>query len=258
MASTLTPNYGWTQPNVGGDASVWGTELNNDLALIDAQVYANEQATVLIGSITMWGGATAPANWLLCQGQSLAQVGTYAALYAVIGGAFNVGTVTPGNFMLPNLQGKFPLGVTGAAAPTSGGNFSNTLAVANLPAHAHTITDVAHTHGASQPAHAHTDAGHAHSITDQQHAHGGVIQPGGQYSLGIAGGTLIGGAGGTAASGTGITGTNAAAANIQAAQPAVTVNASGTGLSTTNAAGSGAAFNVVPPYQTINFIIRYK
>jgi microcystin-dependent protein len=51
---------------------------------------------------------------------------------------------------------------------------------------------------------------------------------------------------------------NAAATNLQAAQPAITVNPSGTGLSTTQNAGGGAAHNNLPPWLAVNFIIRYQ
>jgi microcystin-dependent protein len=256
LAATLTPNYGWTQPDVGGDASVWGTDLNNDLALIDAQVFANEQATVMVGCITMYGGAVAPVNWLLCQGQSLATTGIYAALFGIIGYTFGG---SGANFNLPNLQGRFPLGVTGAAAPSSGGNFSNTLALANLPSHAHSITDVAHNHGINQSVHGHGDPGHAHSISDPGHAHnvprvllgsGVNIQPGSGFNQ-VTDEV-------TSTNASGINATNAAGTGIQPANANISLNASGTGLSTTNATGSGAAFNVVPPYQTVNFIIRFQ
>jgi hypothetical protein len=35
MPGPATPNLGLTVPTVGGDANIWGTELNNDLAIID-------------------------------------------------------------------------------------------------------------------------------------------------------------------------------------------------------------------------------
>ena len=43
-----------------------------------------------IGAILAFGGATAPAGWLLCQGQAVSRT-TYAALFAVIGTAYGAG-----------------------------------------------------------------------------------------------------------------------------------------------------------------------
>lgn len=260
MAATQTPNYGWTQPDVGGDASVWGSTLNNDLALIDAQVFQNEQGVAPIGTIMMFGGATPPAaNWLLCQGQSLSTT-TYASLFAVIGYAFGG---SGANFNLPNLQQRFPLGAESTNTLGSIGGFLNqTLTVANLPAHAHPITDVAHTHGASQPAHVHPDPGHGHGASAAQapHSHdlggdtintaGGGLTPGGS-AFGLGGRTSD-----TQQPAVSISIT-AATTGLQAAQPAITVAASGTGLSTTQNVGSGTPVNTVPPFQALNFIIRY-
>jgi microcystin-dependent protein len=52
VADTVTVNYGWTKPEVGASATTWGTKLNADLDLIDAQVFANQTA---IGAVQ--GGA---------------------------------------------------------------------------------------------------------------------------------------------------------------------------------------------------------
>jgi microcystin-dependent protein len=258
LVESTTQHYGWTKPEITKSSSTWGGFLNADLDSIDALVFANQQGLTPIGSITMFGGATAPANWLFCQGQSLSTTGTYAALFAVFGYAFGG---SGANFNLPNLQGKFPLGVTGAAAPGAAGGASTVaLATANLPAHTHTVTQVAHSHSASQPAHVHPDPGHAHTISDPQHSHGGAIVSGGQYSLGIAGGLLIGGPSSVAPNPTNIQ-INAAVTNLQAAgADAVTVAATTpSGPTATGSAGSGTPLPLpLPPYLTINFIVRYQ
>ena len=79
LADTITVNYAWVKPQIAGSPTTWGNKLNSDLDLIDAQVYANEQSGVQIGFINMYGGATPPTNWLMCDGSSLATTGTYAA-----------------------------------------------------------------------------------------------------------------------------------------------------------------------------------
>ena len=258
-ADTSTPNYGWIQPAVGGDATVWGTKLNQTIAAIDSQVFSNEQGVLPVGSGALWFTNTPPANWLLCQGQTLAQA-SYQALYNAIGGTFNVGTVASGYFMLPSFSGRFPAGV---GAPTTlgstGGADSVVLTTANLPSHAHPIVDVAHNHGASQPAHIHPDPGHIHGVTDPQHYHQGSYNNSGPTAFpGVPPGSgELMQPGPTNYAPTGIS-INAAATGLQAAQPIITVNPSGTGLSTTQPVGSGAAVPTIPLYLQINFIIRFQ
>jgi microcystin-dependent protein len=253
--TTTTANYGWQMPDPGGSANTWGNTLNSTTQAIDAQVFANAQAGVPIGAISMWGGSTPPANWLLCQGQSLATTGTYAALFAVTQYAYGG---SGANFNLPNLQGVFPLGAGPSnALGSAAGSYSYTISLANLPSHAHQIVDVAHNHGVNQSPHGHGDPGHVHGVNDPTHTHvvpgvalgGGVnIQPGSGFNQT--------GNVGTTASGAGIS-IQAAGTGIQAANANVSLNASGTGLSTTQAVGSGAAMSIIPSYVALNYIIRY-
>jgi hypothetical protein len=51
MADTVTPNYGWVKPQVGGDGSTWGATINNDLDLIDAKVFEGETTLDEVGGI---------------------------------------------------------------------------------------------------------------------------------------------------------------------------------------------------------------
>lgn len=260
MADTLTPNYGWVLPEIGGDAAVWGASLNNNFNLIDAQVFANQQADSPIGSGALWFTATPPTNWLICNGASLSTT-AYATLFAVIGYTYGGSGV---NFNLPNLQNVFPYGAGGVALGATGGAASATLGLGNLPSHAHTITDVAHSHGLTQSGHVHPDPGHAHSASGSQDPHNHTV--GGSFGFGV---------GGTAppsplmSEGSTTTSTAqpnvyvnvaAAGANLQAADANISVNASGTGLSATNAAGSATPTPVptVPPFLGINFIIRFQ
>jgi len=38
MAETQTPNYNLIQPEVGGSSDTWGTSLNGNMAIIDAEM----------------------------------------------------------------------------------------------------------------------------------------------------------------------------------------------------------------------------
>jgi microcystin-dependent protein len=265
VAETLTANYGWTKPDPGASANTWGATLNATTDKIDAQVFVNQQAIaagqVPIGSVMMHAGPTAPTNWLLCQGQSLSTTGTYAKLFGVIGYAFGG---SGANFNLPNLVSHFPYGAAGVGGGV-GGAATATLAIANLPAHAHPITDVTHSHTAQQNAHSHVIAtgSHSHGITTGSHAHGSSLMrfvgSGGIQGVGVAPNNVAEGNTDTVGNLGGNTDTAGnLGGNTDTQTPGVGVNASGTGLSTTQNTGSGAAFSILPPYVGINFIIRFQ
>jgi microcystin-dependent protein len=102
------------------------------------------------GTISAFGGAAAPAGFLICDGTSQLRA-SYAALYAVIGNAY--GTADGSHFNLPDLRGKFPRGVNAgsghdpdAAARTAqatGGNTGDNVGSIQadaFKAHTHTFT----------------------------------------------------------------------------------------------------------------------
>ena len=256
MAETTTANFGWTMPDPGASANTWGATLNATTQKVDAQVFANQQAgvngSVPVGAGALWFTLTPPANWLIANGASLATTGTYAALFALFGYTYGG---SGANFNLPNLTSRFPMGAGSLA--TVGGEATHLLTAAELAAHAHPITDVAHNHVVNQSPHAHGDPGHAHGVNDPGHAHGGVVrQMSGWFSLAAQNPQIEGGQV-TDAAGTGIS-IQGAVTGLQAANANISLNPSGTGLSTTQNAGGGAAHNNLPPYLTVNFIIKYQ
>lgn len=112
-------------------ASKWNQLGANDDALASG-------ATWMTGAIVMWPVASAPTGWLICDGSSLLRAGTYAALFAIIGTTF--GTADGTHFNIPDLRGKFPIGVSGSYALASSGG----AATVNL-AHTHTVASHTHT-----------------------------------------------------------------------------------------------------------------
>jgi microcystin-dependent protein len=266
VAETLTPNYSWTKPDPGASANTWGATLNKDLDGIDAQVFANQQAGSHVGDIKMFAGATAPTNWLNCDGSSYSTTGTYAALFSVIGYAYGG---SGANFNVPNLQGRFPVGLGGGyGMGAAGGEATHVLAWGEMPVHAHPIEQTPHSHGVGDPTHAHgvSDPTHSHGATQDAHNHSVTIN--GSFGFGVGPSTPPNPMMNQGSSGY----------TTSTAQPAVHINAAGTGIgvqgaatgvtvaaayaningNTTDNAGSGGAHNNLPPYVCVNFVIRFQ
>lgn len=81
------------------------------------------------GIIAAFGGAVAPAGWLLCDGAAVSTT-TYAGLFAVLQYTFGGAGST---FNMPDLRQRFPLGKaaagTGAALGSTGGTIDHTHTV---------------------------------------------------------------------------------------------------------------------------------
>lgn len=268
MAETQSPNYKWVKPDIGGDSAKWGTVLNTAIDAIDGVVFANQQAGLAIGSVSMFAGATAPANWLICNGASLPRTGgAYDALFGVIGATY--GAADGSHFSLPNLVQRFPLGAGTTALGAAGGSFSISIGVANLPAHTHPITDPGHNHGANQWAHSHVISGGAHyhninSIGNHHHGSNVMIFKGGSgQPLGIHGGVEANVTyGNTDDAGAevrgGYTDYQSPAMNADTQTSNISIIGNTTGIAHTDNTGGGAAITQTQPYVALNFIIRFR
>ena len=115
---------------------------------------------VPVGTIIPWAGTSLPADekWKFCNGEQFSQA-TYPELWAVLGGSSPKYGSSGGNSLLPNLNGRVPVGTgtasgfnAGAVGTTGGsstasGSFSGntggttlTAAQSGLPSHSHTYT----------------------------------------------------------------------------------------------------------------------
>jgi len=92
-----------------------------------------------VGSITTYGGSSAPTGWLICDGTLVSRT-TFAELFSVIGTSYGVGDGST-TFGTPDFRGKIPVGkTTGGTFPAlgaTGGAETHTLTTAQMPVHSH-------------------------------------------------------------------------------------------------------------------------
>ena len=100
---------------------------------------------VFIGTIQPFAFNFAPRDWALCNGQTLS-VSQYQTLFALIGVIYGGDGQT--TFLLPNLQGRMPLGMgsglglTSRAIGSLSGTENVTATINNLPNHTHALTGI--------------------------------------------------------------------------------------------------------------------
>ena len=185
-----------------------------------------------VGAMMLFGGTAAPTGYVFCDGTSYLRAGTMAALFAVIGTRY--GTVDGTHFNVPNLLQRFPMGaLTTGAAVTSGGLFDHTH---TTPIHQHQYTQVPnHTHPVTDPGHFHNGRLASNPTAGYSRPSGGFV---GADPSDVSGGDRL---------------TTTTLSNITTTGNPVGGVATGTTANDGNSV-SGAAN---PPYQTVNYIIRF-
>lgn len=145
---------------------------------INGTVGVHQAGALLVppGVISMYGGAAAPAGYLLCNGAAVSRA-TYAALFAVVSTTFGVGDGTT-TFNTPNMTDRYPVGVGTVARGATAGSLTPAVVVASGGSHWHggvTSDSGAHTHGGVVGSTALTEAqmpSHIHHVNDPGHLHG--------------------------------------------------------------------------------------
>jgi microcystin-dependent protein len=136
---------------------------------------ASTNGGIPAGVISQYAGATAPAGYLLCQGQSVSTT-TFAGLFAAIGYTYGG---SGSSFVIPNLQNRVPVGRgsgTFGSLNATGGAETVTLNATQMPVHTHTQDP--HNHDQNSHGHSGTAASagsHSHSAstdTSGGHTHG--------------------------------------------------------------------------------------
>lgn len=135
-----------------------------DNSIIPSMIH--ETIRISVGDYKLSARNSGQTGWLVCNGSSLNRT-AYAALFAVIGTAYGIGSNSPINttFSLPDFRDKYIMGagVTHSLATTGGSTSSSFNATYN---HSHGLNN--HTH-ASQ---AHTHPGsHSHGVSANSHTH---------------------------------------------------------------------------------------
>jgi hypothetical protein len=183
-------------------------------ALTGAQVRA---LAYKVGEVRMWQGAVASiasvwgAGWQLADGTN----GTADLRDRFIVGAGLIYTVNQ-----------------------TGGLSTNTLTIAQLPAHNHGVNDPSHNHSVNDGGHGHgiTDPGHSHTVNGMNVAGGGAL-------------TYNGNSGPIFAS----TGVNTTGISVNGSGSNISLNGTTTGITTQNN-GSGAVVENKPPFYTLCYL----
>ena len=108
-----------------------------------AFVLANGAPT---GGLIMWGTASAPTGWLLCDGSAVSR-STYSALFAIISTTFGTGDGTT-TFNLPNYTNRMPYGTTIGAT----GGSTDAIVVSHTHTATSSVSDPGHLHNPLSPA----------------------------------------------------------------------------------------------------------
>ena len=230
--------------NSGATAPEWGQTPTAGIA--DAAVTAAKVATAAlkllcpVGTISAYGGTSAPTGWLLCNGGSISA--SYTELIALVGSN------------TPDMRGRFPIG-DNATLTLLGTGGSLTIAEANLPAHTHGMKN--HTHSID---HNHTASGsHSHTIniTDPGHRHVYLRPTEGSHNVVNAADASLSFMDSytTANSDSATTGISATSSPATVDLDNFTGTSGAPSDNTTTATGSGTDY--YQPYLAVNYIIKH-
>lgn len=208
--------------------AVGASEIADGTVGVDELATAVINRLVPVGTIAMYGGATAPTGWLLCDGTSTTG---YTALAAIVGST------------TPDLRGRFAIGDNSTLTLLGTGG-SATIAEANLPSHTHTID---HDHGAANTDGMSANSTLTHSVTHNlgdkygyvgSHDHDTVL---GNVASGPVGATI----------------SEAVSISVASHNVSHTHSFNMPAFSGNSGNGSGSGTAYYPPYLVVNYIIKH-
>jgi microcystin-dependent protein len=213
---------------------------NPGLRTISKSTFFSNVATVPIGAIFPFAGGQAPRGYLLCDGAEVL-IGSYPLLYQVIGYTYKLATSLLGQntFGLPDLRGRFPLGAdnmnNNIQVPAKSVVGQDPTSINTIGTFANRVTEVtADVVGSSS-------GSSTKIITTEQlpdHEHTLNSGQGQYYAAGLPGG---------------VDGSGKVKANR-----GMPTSSTGYGFPSSggvNSAKTSQPFNIMNPYQTINYII---
>ena len=281
MADTTTTNFAYVLPQTGGSRSTWGGKLNQNWSKTDSVL----GATVPLGLIQMFVGATSPnAYWKVCDGSAL-NTFTYKDLHAIIsnnygGTPYNPGTTDQSGatttFNIPDMRARVPVGyntdanidISGTDATklstrslnVKGGKEGVVLTEAQLANHTHNLGDTSHNHNITESAHGHSID--AHNVTENDHTHSytSPLIPGTRSAKDgndYAGDTEMWPTpnGGTTTGASSTSTVSVSSHTLGTNTTGITINDASLSVSATQGTGSDNAHENMAPFVVINYII---